>query len=155
MTCTPTKSGRAREERRRRRRERGAHSNTQDDGSRSAPSLSSLSGSDSRTACPATDRRMLLVSPDRSTPATPRPSAAMREFQHPPQLLRSSLCLAAPAPQFPVDARGALPQLGQKSMRMTTRRGVGRLTWAKPASAKTPSVPTWSSSAITPFAVIG
>jgi hypothetical protein len=39
----------------------------------------------------------------------------------------------------------------QKSMRITTRRGVGRLTSAKPAYAKTPWVPTWSSSVITSF----
>ena len=34
----------------------------------------------------------------------------------------------------------------QKSIRITTRRSVGRLTSVKPASANTPSVPTWSSS---------
>ena len=38
---------------------------------------------------------------------------------------------------------------------MTARRGVGRITSAKPAAAKTLKVPTWSSSSITSVLVIG
>ncbi len=43
----------------------------------------------------------------------------------------------------------------QKSMRITTRRSVGLLTSAKPASAKVAHVPTWSSSSMTFVVVIG
>jgi hemoglobin len=50
--------------------------------------------------------------------------------------LRSAIVGAAPASNRLTAARD------QKSMRITTRRGVGRLTSAKPAAAKTPSVPT-------------
>jgi hypothetical protein len=46
-------------------------------------------------------------------------------------------------------------QLPYKSMRITTRRRVGRLTSVKPAAVNTPSVPTWSSSEITSLVVIG
>ena len=43
----------------------------------------------------------------------------------------------------------------QKSMRITMRRGVGRLTSMKPASANMPAVPTWSSSRITFCVMMG
>jgi hypothetical protein len=43
----------------------------------------------------------------------------------------------------------------QKSIRITTRRRVGRLTSVNPAAAKTPSVPTPSSSRITFLVVMG
>ena len=43
----------------------------------------------------------------------------------------------------------------QKSMRITTRRNVGLLTSAKPASANVVHVPTWSSSSMTFVVVIG
>ena len=43
----------------------------------------------------------------------------------------------------------------QKSSRITTRRRVGRLTTDNPASAKTETVPTSSSSMITSVVVIG
>jgi hypothetical protein len=49
----------------------------------------------------------------------------------------------------------AAPHGHQKSIRITTRRNVGRVISVKPASANTFSVPTWSSSAITFFVVIG
>ena len=44
---------------------------------------------------------------------------------------------------------------GQKSSRMTARRLVGRPTSRSPAPANTASVPTWSSSRIASFVVIG
>jgi hypothetical protein len=47
------------------------------------------------------------------------------------------------------------PAPGQKSIRMTARRRVGRETSVKPASAKVRSVPTWSSSRIAFLDVIG
>ena len=53
------------------------------------------------------------------------------------------------------DRRSSMFAPHQKSSRMTTRRNVGRLTSVKPASANTPSVPTWSSSEITFFVVMG
>lgn len=43
----------------------------------------------------------------------------------------------------------------QKSIRITTRRSVGRLTAKNPASVNMLSVPTWSSSGITFFVVMG
>jgi hypothetical protein len=43
----------------------------------------------------------------------------------------------------------------QKSTRITTRRSVGRPTSSRPASPNMRSVPTWSSSVITFFVLIG
>ena len=43
----------------------------------------------------------------------------------------------------------------QKSIRMTARRNVGRMTSVKPAAAKVLTVPTWSSSSMTSVLVIG
>lgn len=56
----------------------------------------------------------------------------------------------------PPARNSAFAALGhQKSTRVTTRRSVGRLTSANPASAHTASVPKWNSSEITFFVVMG
>jgi hypothetical protein len=54
-----------------------------------------------------------------------------------------------------VDCACLPDRVRQKSMRMTARRNVGRLTSVKPASANTLTVPTCSSSLIAFVVVIG